>query len=135
MFLAKGADMSQNIGNFLTYRARRDSALEAIYEPASDTRLSYRELNARSNQVAHALVDLGVSHGDRVGLLLMNGKEFIESFFAVAKIGGVNVPLNWRLVADELEFILHDAGVTVLLFSEDFSEVVAELQSLSLIHI
>ena len=79
MFLAKGADMSQNIGNFLTYRARRDSALEAIYEPASDTRLSYRELNDRSNQVAHALVDLGVSHGDRVGLLLMNGKEFIES--------------------------------------------------------
>ena len=120
--------MSQNIGNFLTYRARRDSALEAIYEPASDTRLSYRELNDRSNQVAHALVDLGVSHGDRVGLLLMNGKEFIESFFAVAKIGGVNVPLNWRLVADELEFILHDAGVTVLLFG-DFSEVVAELQN------
>ncbi len=45
MFLAKGVDMPQNIGNFLTYRARRDSALEAVYEPASDTRLSYRELN------------------------------------------------------------------------------------------
>ena len=129
MFLAKGVDMPQNIGNFLTYRARRDSALEAVYEPASDTRLSYKELNERSNQVAHSLVGSGVSHGDRVGLLLMNGKEFIESFFAVAKIGGVNVPLNWRLVADELEFILHDAGVTVLLFSEDFSEVVTELQS------
>ena len=113
MFLAKGVDMPQNIGNFLTYRARRDSALEAVYEPASDTRLSYKELNERSNQVAHSLVGSGVSHGDRVGLLLMNGKEFIESFFAVAKIGGVNVPLNWRLVADELEFILHDAGVTV----------------------
>ncbi len=55
----------------------------------------------------------GVKPGDRVALLMMNGAEFIESFFAVAKIGAVNVPLNWRLVADELEFILKDAGATV----------------------
>ena len=58
------------------------------------------------------------SAGDRVALLLMNGAEFIESFFAVAKIGAVNVAeLNWRLVADELEFILKDAGATVLLYA------------------
>ena len=80
--------MPQNIGNFLTNRARRDSGLEAIYEPATNTRLTYRELNDISNQVANSLIGSGVSHGDRVGLLLMNGKEFIESFFAVAKIGG-----------------------------------------------
>ena len=87
MFLAKGADMSQNIGNFLTYRARRDSALKQ-YMNLLATRLSYRELNDRSNQVAHALVDLGVSHGDRVGLLLMNGKEFIESFLQLRRSEG-----------------------------------------------
>ncbi|MAT03052.1 MAG: 2-succinylbenzoyl-CoA synthetase [Acidimicrobiaceae bacterium] len=121
--------MPQNIGEFLTNRARRDSNLEAIYEHASGRRFSYTELNGRSNQVAHALRSIDVTHGDRVGLLLMNGTEFIETFFAVAKIGAVNVPLNWRLVADELEFILDDAGVTVLLFSQEFSEVVAELRS------
>nr|MCU0967099.1 AMP-binding protein [Burkholderiaceae bacterium] len=58
----------------------------------------------------------------------MNGAEFIESFFAVAKIGAVNVPLNWRLVVDELEFILKDAGATVLLYDQNFAPVVAELQ-------
>ena len=121
--------MPQNIGQFLTNRARRDTHLEAIYEHATSRRFSYDELNNRSNQVAHALRSLDVSHGDRVGLLLMNGTEFVETFFAVAKIGAVNVPLNWRLVADELEFILDDAGVTVLLFSQEFTEVVAELQS------
>lgn len=121
--------MPQNIGEFLTNRARRDSNLEAIYEHASGRRFSYTELNGRSNQVAHALRSIDVAHGDRVGLLLVNGTEFIETFFAVAKIGAVNVPLNWRLVADELEFILDDAGVTVLLFSQEFSEVVAELRS------
>ncbi len=121
--------MPQNIGQFLTNRARRDTYLEAIYEHATGRRFSYKELNDRSNQVAHSLRSIGVSLGDRVGLLLMNGTEFIETFFAVAKIGGVNVPLNWRLVADELEFILNDAGVTVLLFSEEFSEVATELRN------
>ena len=121
--------MAQNIGQFLTNRARRDTHLEAIYEHATGRRFSYDELNNRSNQVSHALRSLGVSHGDRIGLLLMNGTEFIETFFAVTKVGAVNVPLNWRLVADELEFILDDAGVTVLLFSQEFAEVVAELQS------
>lgn len=121
--------MSQNIGDFLTRRASRDTHLEAIYEPALNRRLTYAELNGRSNQVAHALKALDIGLGDRVGLLLMNESEFIETFFAVAKIGAVNVPLNWRLVADELEFILADAGVNVLVFGEEFTELASELQT------
>ena len=120
--------MSQNIGSLLTKRAYRDPHLAAIYEPATGRRLNYHQLNERSNRVANALKDTGVLPGDRVGLLMMNSAEFVESFFAVAKIGGVNVPLNWRLVADELEFILADAGATVLICSEEFTEVAAELR-------
>jgi len=121
--------VQQNVGQLLTKRAYREPDTEAIFEPSSDRRFSFRELNDRSNQVAHALRDHGVQNGDRVGLLLMNGVEFIESFFAVGKIGAVNVPLNWRLVADELEFILADAGATVLIYSADFAEVARELKS------
>ena len=102
--------------------------MEAIFEPANGRRLSYSELNSRSNQVAHALIEGGVGLGDRVALLLMNGTEFVESFFAIAKIGAVNVPLNWRLVADELEFILADAGATVIIFGSEFTETVDELR-------
>ncbi|MBT7430730.1 MAG: AMP-binding protein, partial [Ilumatobacter sp.] len=120
--------MQQNVGQLLTKRAYREPEIEAIFEPSSDRRFSFRELNDRSNQVAHALRQSGVQHGDRVGLLLMNGVEFVESFFAAGKIGAVNVPLNWRLVADELEFILADAGATVLVYSADFAEVVSELK-------
>jgi acyl-CoA synthetase (AMP-forming)/AMP-acid ligase II len=119
----------QNVGQLLTKRALRDPANEAIVEPATGRRLSYRELNDRCNQVANALSADGVQHGDRVALLLMNGTEFVESFFAAGKIGAVNVPLNWRLVADELEFILADSGATVLMFGADFAEVVAEIRS------
>ena len=121
--------MSQNIGQLLTRRARREPDVEAIFEPACDRRLTFTQLNDRSNQVANALVGSGVKTGDRVGLLLMNGTEFVETFFGVAKIGAVNVPLNWRLVPDELEFILGDAGATVLMYGEEFADAVTELRS------
>lgn len=121
--------MKQNIGQLLTRRSRRDSKLEALVDVASGLRLSYEELDLRANQAANALVDLGMSPGDRLGLLLMNGVEFVETFFGAAKAGLVNVPLNWRLVADELEFILSDAGTTALIYSAEFSDTVKELRT------
>ena len=121
--------MTTNFGDFLRRRAFITPHIEATVEPAlNDRRFDYRQLNARCNRVAHAVQGSGVKPGDRVTLLLMNGAEFIESFFAVAKIDAVNVPLNWRLVADELEFILKDAGATVLLYSENLAPLSAELQ-------
>ncbi|MFT3800298.1 MAG: long-chain-fatty-acid--CoA ligase [Burkholderiaceae bacterium] len=122
--------MTVNFGQFLSRRAFISPQIEAIVEPSvGGRRLTYRQLNTRCNQVANALLADGVKSGDRVALLLMNGSEFVETFFAVAKIGAANVPLNWRLVADELEFILRDSGATVLVFDENFAKVAAELQS------
>ena len=73
--------MKMNIGQFLTRRAFLSPRLEAMVEPAlGGRRISFSELNARCNRVAHALRGSGVKHGDRVALLLMNGAEFIESF-------------------------------------------------------
>jgi acyl-CoA synthetase (AMP-forming)/AMP-acid ligase II len=118
-----------NVGQFLTRRAFLSPQLEALVEPAlGGRRIGFRQLNARCNRVAHALQGAGVKHGDRIALLLMNGAEFIESFLAAGKIGAVNVPLNWRLLADELEFILKDSGAKVLLYDQNFAAVVAELQ-------
>ena len=59
----------------------------------------------------------------------MNSSEFMEAYFALAKIGAVVVPLNWRLVADELEFILKDSGTKRLIFDNEFVETVSDLQS------
>lgn len=119
--------MLNNVGLFLTKRAFRDPNLEAMVEPATGRRFTYREMNERSNRVAHAMKALGVSKGDRVGILLMNGIEFLETFFALGKIGAVCVPLNWRLVAEELEFILNDSGTTVLVFGSEFAGTVDDL--------
>ncbi|MAI78219.1 MAG: 2-succinylbenzoyl-CoA synthetase [Deltaproteobacteria bacterium] len=121
--------MTVNIGSILTRRARRDPELESLVDVAAGLRLTYSELDDRSNRLANALLDSGAKKGDRVGLLLMNGVEFVECFFGAAKGGFVNVPLNWRLVADELEFILSDSGVSVLVFSHDFAEIVSDLRA------
>ena len=123
--------MRNNIGLFLTKRAFRDPNLEAIFEPASDRRFTYREFNERSNRIANTLLDLGVGFGERVGVLLMNGVEFLETFFACGKIGAVCVPLNWRLVPAELEFILSDSGTTALVFGAEFEAGVTDLHSRS----
>jgi acyl-CoA synthetase (AMP-forming)/AMP-acid ligase II len=73
------------------------------------------------------LVSKGVVKGDRVAIMMMNSAEFFEAYFAIAKIGGVVVPLNWRLVGDELEFIIKDSGSKVLLFGDEFVDLAADL--------
>ena len=120
--------MQVNIGQLLTKRAYVNPDLEALYDVAAGRRFSYEQLNARSNQVAHAISST-VNKGDRVALLMMNSHEVLTAFFAIAKIGGVVVPLNWRLVPNELEFILKDSGTTVLFYGEEFLPSVVELQS------
>ncbi len=120
--------MENNVGLLLTKRAELSPGLEAIVEGESDRRFGFAELNTRTNRTASFLRTLGVRKGDRVALLLPNGVEYVESFFAIAKLGGIVVPLNWRLVPDELAFILKDSGATVLLYGDGFGNAVADLQ-------
>ena len=119
--------MRNNIGLYLGKRAHMNPNLEAVVDPATSRRFTYREVDQRANKVANAMRDLGIKKGDRVALLLMNGVEYYESFMGLAKIGAVSVPLNWRLVADELSYILKDSGATALIYSSDFAEVVGEI--------
>ena len=121
--------MLNNLGLFLTKRAHLSPDVEAYVESDGSYRLTYTELNDRCSQLANAFVAAGIEKGERVGLLLMNSSEFMESYYALAKIGAVVVPLNWRLVADELEFILKDSGTKRLIFDNEFVETVADLHS------
>jgi acyl-CoA synthetase (AMP-forming)/AMP-acid ligase II len=118
-----------NIGTFVSKRAHLNPTTEAVVDLTSGTRLTHPELNERCNRVAHALGDSGHETGDRVATLLLNGSEFVESFFGIAKAGCVTVALNWRLVADELSFILTDSGARTLVFGTAFNDVVTDLHS------
>jgi long-chain acyl-CoA synthetase len=85
---------------------------------------SYGELNRRVNRAAHGLMRLGLRQGDRVAVLLHNGPEFIELYFACAKAGVVFVPVNNLLKARELVQIFTYVTPRALVFDEDFAELI-----------
>jgi fatty-acyl-CoA synthase len=88
---------------------------------------TYQQLNLRCMRLANALLKLGVEYGDRVGLLMPNNIEFLETYFATAKIGAVLVPVNTRLTGPEIDFILNDCTVKVFIFAKDYEETVAKM--------
>jgi len=121
--------MRNNVGDLLTRRAHLNPNVEGLVDLHGGRRFSFAELNRRSCRSANALRELGVGPGDRVALLMMNGVEFVESFFALAKLGAVVVPINWRLVPDELAFILKDSGARSLIYSSEFDANVRDLHA------
>src|ERR1700730_727821 len=72
-------------------------------------RITYAELDARSEALSRALLRLGLSRGDRVASLTGNSPEHVELFFACAKAGLVLMPLSWRSTAAELAYQLSNA--------------------------
>lgn len=113
------------IGKVLAQRALITPSREALLFQGKS--FTFRELNRRSNRMANAFLDLGVSPGDRVGLLMANCNEFLETYFAAAKIGAVLVPLNIRLTPADLDFMLKDVRATEFVYGHAFEEKVREM--------
>lgn len=115
-----------NAGDWLRKWATIQPHKTAVIEEG--TRYSYHDLNRRINRLSNFLVGTGLKRGDRIAVLLRNCHEYIEIFFALSKIGGVLVPLNWRLVLPELEFIIKDSGSRFIIFDGDFIDNAVMLQ-------
>jgi fatty-acyl-CoA synthase len=93
-----------------------------------DVRLTYRELQARVNQLSRALLEAGIEPGDRVCILSPNSHFFLESFYATAQVGIILVPLNYRLVAADHEYILNHSGVRAVLVDWEYTKVIDEIR-------
>lgn len=96
-----------------------------------DTRLTYGALRDRVLRLANALRGLGLAHGDRVGVLSTNRGEYIECVFAIAEAGLVWVPLNFRLTASEVAFIVNDAQCAAVIFSSDLVGIAEPLVAMT----
>jgi long-chain acyl-CoA synthetase len=90
---------------------------------AGETRLTYRDLQARVSRLANVLRQQGIGKGDRVAVLSANSLPYLEMYYAAAALGALIVPLNFRLAPAELAYILQDSGSTVVLVGEGFSEL------------
>lgn len=120
--------MSQvwNVGYILRQQANMIPNNKAII--FEDEPVTFKELNERTNQVAHYLMSTGVKKGDRIAIYLQNCHEFIYLFFAAAKIGLIVVPLNLRLVGRELEYQLNNSGSRMLFFHAKFFDNVNKIK-------
>ncbi len=119
------------MGSWVARHASRKPGKVALV--FKEQRITYAELDARARQVAHGLKERGVRKGDRVAALLLNCPEVIELLLACTHLGAIFVPINFRLGAEEIAFILGDATPEVLVFHEAFGKTVEQARASTLV--
>ncbi|MGW0035946.1 long-chain-fatty-acid--CoA ligase [Gordonia sp. NPDC003376] len=92
--------------------------------------VSYRELEDRTNQIAHAAIDAGVRRGDRIGYVGPNSVSFWECWLGTNKAGGIFVPLNWRFATPEFVALIDDAALSVVVVDPQFVTILREVRDL-----
>ena len=115
------------VDDFLRRPARLFPNKTAIIDDGRE--YTYAQYQERVNQLSNALLELGVSAGDRVCILSPNSHFFLESFYATSQIGAILVPLNYRLVPEDHEYIINHAGVTTLLVDYEYTDMVDAIRS------
>jgi len=114
------------LGEVLARWARKTPDREALV--FNDKRYTYSQFNERVNRLANGLMGLGIEKGDKVAVLFMNCMEIMECYFALAKIGSVVVPNNFRLTGRELSYQIDQSDSKALIFGEMFQEVVNSIR-------
>ncbi|MFI0966372.1 acyl-CoA synthetase [Streptomyces sp. NPDC021080] len=98
-------------------------ALVYIDHPGTgaERRLTYAQLDAAANRVAHHLIDSGIRPGEHLGLHLYNGVEYLQTVLACLKARIVPVNVNYRYVEEELAYLYQDADLVALVFDAEFT--------------
>jgi acyl-CoA synthetase (AMP-forming)/AMP-acid ligase II len=112
----------QNLGQVLSVNAKKFPTTVALKDQARS--FTFPETNKRVNQLAHALLALGLKKGDKVAVFLENSIEIVEVFLATAKVGLVIVPINFRLLCGEVEYIVSDSDAKAMIVHDEFAETV-----------
>ncbi|MFE2485251.1 acyl-CoA synthetase [Streptomyces mirabilis] len=102
-------------------------ALVYIDHPGTgaERRLTYAQLDAAANCVAHHLIDSGIRPGEHLGLHLYNGVEYVQTVLGCLKARIVPVNVNYRYVEEELVYLYRDADLVALVFDTEFTDRVA----------
>jgi len=88
---------------------------------------SFAQFNERVNRLANAFRDSGLKKGDRIGMLHVNCPQYVETYFAAAKIGAIFVPLNFRAKSDELAYMIGNAKPNTLLVGARYFDMIKEM--------
>jgi len=115
-----------NLGHMLKINARKFPEKSALRDRQRN--FTYRQINSRVNRLAGSLLSLGLKKGDKVAVLLENCIEIIEIYLATAKTGLVIVPINFRLVGKDVEYILNNSDAQMLVVDHEFTPLIEEIR-------
>ena len=96
-----------NPAEFLTISSAVVPDREALVSGDGKTRVTYEEMASRVNRLTNALQALGVGVGDRVAVMATNSPEYVEIYYACARLGACFVPVNYRAKHEELTYMLN----------------------------
>ena len=99
---------------------------EAVVD--GDLRFTYAEFLDRCDRWSSALQAMGVEHGDRVAYIAPNTHSHLEAYYAVPQIGAVLVPINYRLLPEDFEYIINHCGAKVVCAHPDYFEAVESIR-------
>jgi fatty-acyl-CoA synthase len=119
--------MALLLGDVLRRQARRLPGKTAYVIGAA--RVTYAAFDRMADRLAHELAALGVGRGDRVATLARNRVEYPAIYFALARLGAIHVPLNFRHRAGELGWVLGQSETSVLLHAGEYAPVVDEVRA------
>jgi fatty-acyl-CoA synthase len=90
--------------------------------------ITYREMAARAKAMAAGLDELGIAQGERVAMVSQNSARLLTALFGVSGSGRVLVPINFRLVAEEIRYIVEHSGARLLLIDPELADALAEVE-------
>jgi len=121
-----------NIGTIPAKIARLDPAREALIDVDSGRRMTFGALDERVRRLSNALMgELSLEKGDRVAILSRNCIEYMEIYYACARVGMIAQPINWRLGEAEMARILADGSPRLVVVSAQYSELIPGLKASS----
>lgn len=91
--------------------------------PGGLGRITYREVYRRALGMAKAFDDMGVEQGERVALVSPNSGKFLVAYYGVSGFGRILVPINYRLIREEIAYIISHSGASVLMVDPEYEEV------------
>ncbi len=112
----------KSFGELLADQARYNP--NGIIITYGHNKIRWKDLNTKVNRFANALTDLGIKKNDHVIIMFHDCPEFIESNYALQKIGAVPIPMNFRFVAREIEYQTNQSDSAAFIFEDMFSEEV-----------
>lgn len=113
-----------NIGSLLALNTRRHPDKWAM--TCENREYTYVQFNRMINRFAHGLLHLGVKKGEKISLMMKNSDYFVICYYAAAKIGAVLVPMNFRLIAREVNYILEQSDSVIVICDEEYDQLIEE---------